>query len=100
MICALIMEVVRLPKNNTVALEFSQHEGNGAIKSAYMAVALQEAVSVQITSIEPDGKVTASIQKFRDSLFAAHRPLAGGSTLNWLLTDISGGLGKLGSAVP
>jgi hypothetical protein len=95
MLCALIIKTIRLPSNNLVALEFQQHEGKGEVQSAYICVGLKEAVTVAITSVEPDGTVTASIQKFRDSLLASQRPLAGGSTLNWLLTDIAGDIGKL-----
>lgn len=94
-LCALIIKTIRLPANNLVAVEFQQHEGKGEVQSAYICVGLKEAVTVAITSVEPDGTVTASIQKFRDSLLAAQRPLAGGSTLNWLLTDIAENIGKL-----
>ena len=96
MLCAVIIKTIRKPGNNAVAIEFKQHDGNGAVQSAYMCFGLKEEASVAITSIEPDGTVTVSIQKFRESLLAAKLPLAGGSTLNWLLIDIAENLGKLG----
>ena len=95
-LCAVIIKTIRKPGNNAVAIEFKQHDGNGAVQSAYMCVGLKEAASVEITSIEPDGTVTVSIQKFRESLLVAKLPLASGSTLTWLLIDIAENLGKLG----
>ena len=96
MLCAVIIKTIRKPGNNAVAIEFKQHDGKGEVESAYMCLGLKEAVTVAITSVEPDGTVTVGIQKFRDSLLAAKLPLAGGSTLNWLLIDIAENLGKLG----
>ncbi len=96
MLCALIIKAIRIQRYLIVALEFKQHAGNGAVQSAYMCAGTQEAVSVEITSIEPDGTVTVSIQKFRESLLAAKIPLAVGLTLNLLLKNIADDLGKLG----
>jgi hypothetical protein len=95
-LCAVIIKTIRKPGNNAVAIEFKQHDGKGAVESAYMCCGLKEAASVEITSIEPDGTVTVSIQKLRESLLAAKLPLASGSTLHWLLIDIADNLGKLG----
>jgi hypothetical protein len=95
-LCAVIIKTIRKPGNNAVSLEFKQHDGKGEVESAYMCFGLKQEVTVAITSIEPDGTVTVSIRKFRESLLAAKLPLASGSTLNWLLIDIAENLGKLG----